>query len=157
MATVMRCLGDSDLAHNPKFANAEDRQLHHDEIDEIISNWSSNYDHNEATRILQSAGVAAAPVLANWELVSNPHLHERGFYISIPHKEMGVFPYPGMPWKLSETPGKVRMGSPDFGEHNSMVFEELLNLSQQEIEELYSERIIADSPPDDMPGPIRLR
>lgn len=150
-------LGDSDLAHNPKFANAEDRQLHHDEIDEIISNWSSNYDHNEATRILQSAGVAAAPVLANWELVSNPHLHERGFYISIPHKEMGVFPYPGMPWKLSETPGKVRMGSPDFGEHNSMVFEELLNLSQQEIEELYSERIIADSPPDDMPGPIRLR
>ena len=65
----------------------------------------ARYDHNEAAAKLQRVGVPAAPVLANWEMVSNPHFHARNFYIPMEHPEMGVFPYPGMPWKLSETPG----------------------------------------------------
>ena len=67
----------------------------HDELDGAISDWTTKYDHNEATAILQRAGVPAGPVLANWELLSNPHLHARGFYVPVEHPDMGVFPYPG--------------------------------------------------------------
>ena len=105
----------------------------HDELDGAISDWTSRYDHNEATAILQRAGVPAGPVLANWELVSNPHLHARGFYIPIEHPDMGVFPYPGMPWKLSETPGQVRSGSPLFGQHTRLVLRDLLGLGEDEL------------------------
>jgi len=146
----------SDLALDKRFLTAEDRRTHHDEMDEFISTWSLGYDHNEAARLLQEAGIPAAPVLANWELVSNPHVHERGFYVPVVHREMGVFPYPGMPWKLSATPGTVRMASPCFGEHNELVFKGLLDLTGEELEELYRARVIAGAPPDDLEGPARV-
>jgi crotonobetainyl-CoA:carnitine CoA-transferase CaiB-like acyl-CoA transferase len=153
---MTRAMGRYDLAEDDKYSTAEQRRIYHDEIDEAISEWTALYDHNEATRILQDAGIAAGPVLANWEMVSNLHFHERGFYVPVPHAEMGVFPYPGMPWILSETPGAIRMGAPNFGEHNRLIFDEFLNLSESKLAELYDKRVIADSPPDDLPGPIRL-
>ena len=143
-------------ADDVRFQTEADRRANHDELDELISSWSAAYDHNEAAAILQQAGIPAAPVLANWEMVSNLHFHERGFYIPVAHPEMGVFPYPGMPWKLSATPGSVRMASPRFGEHNSLIFRDLLKLDEAKMQALYDSRIIADSPPDDLPGPIRI-
>ena len=84
--------------------------------------------------MLQRAGVPAGPVLANWELVSNPHLHARGFYVPVEHPDMGVFPYPGMPWKLSETPGQIRAASPLFGQHTRQIFQDLLGLRRRRAE-----------------------
>ena len=143
------------MADDPSLATADGRRTRHDELDTMISEWTSQHDHNEAARILQEAGVPAGPVLANWELVSNPHFHAREFYVPIEHPDMGVFPYPGMPWKLSETPGLVRTASPLYGEHNGLVFQGLLGLTDDELAPLYERRAVADEPSEDLPGPIR--
>ncbi len=153
---LARLIGRLDLADDPSLTTADGRRARHDELDAAISEWTSEYDHNEAARLLQRAGVPAGPVLANWELVSNSHFHARGFYVPIEHPDMGVFPYPGMPWKLSETPGLVRSASPLFGEHNEAAFRGLLGMTDTELARLYARRAIADEPPDDLPGPVRL-
>ncbi len=152
---LARAIGRPDMAADARFAAPDGRRASHDELDAAISEWTSQYDHNEAARILQEAGVPAGPVLANWELVSNPHFHARRFYVPIEHSDMGVFPYPGMPWKLSETPGLVRSASPLYGEHNGPVFRGLLGMTDAELAPLYARRAIADEPPEDLPGPIR--
>ncbi|MCY4654738.1 MAG: CoA transferase, partial [Dehalococcoidia bacterium] len=152
---LARAIGRSDLVDDTGLAGIEGRRKRHDELDAAISEWTSRYDHNEAARILQAAGVPAGPVLANWELVSNPHFHAREFYVPMEHPEMGVFPYPGMPWKLSETPGLVRTASPLYGEHNGLVFRGLLDMSDDQLHPLYTRRAIADEPSEDLPGPIR--
>ena len=149
-------IGDPVL-DDQRFSTETGRRDHHDEIDGLIANWTRRYDHNEAANLLQGAGIPAAPVLANWELVSNLHFHERGFYVPVAHGEMGVFPYPGMPWKLSVTPGAVRRASPDFGEHNALVFGGLLQRTDEELRPLYGQRIIADDPPADLPGPVQMK
>ena len=41
---------------------------HHAELDAAISDWTTQYDHNEVTAILQRASVPVGPVLANWGL-----------------------------------------------------------------------------------------
>ena len=145
-------IGDPRLG-DARFATEPGRHAHHDEIDGLLSEWTSGYDHMEATDLLQAAGVPAAPVLANWEMVSSLHAHERGFYVPVAHADIGVFPYPGMPWKLSATPGSVRRGSPGFGEHNRLAYGRMLGLDDGELERLYVEKVIADSPPDDLPPP----
>lgn len=154
-ATLARVIGCPDLADDPDLATAEGRRARHDDLDAAITEWTSKYDHNEATRILQERGIAAGPVLANWELVSNPHFNARRFYVPIEHPDMGVFPYPGMPWKLSETPGLVRTPSPRFGEHNGYVFESLLGMTDADLSPLYARAVIADEPTADIPGPLR--
>jgi hypothetical protein len=61
-----------------------------------------------------------------------------------------------MPWILSQTPGMIRMAAPNFGEHNRLIFNDLLDVSDNKLSELYDLRVISDSPPDDLPGPIRM-
>ena len=95
----------------------------------------------------------AAPVLANWEMLGNLHTYERGFYVTIPHRESGAWPYPGLPWKLSATPGSIRMAGPDLGEHNRLVLSEFLKLSPREIDGLYESRVVADGPPPNLLQP----
>ena len=145
-----RAVGRQEWDHD-RFRSEEGRTAYHDELDRLVSDWTSLYDHHEAAAILQAAGVPAAPVLANWEMLSNHHFHDRGFYIPIAHPEMGVFPYPGMPWKLSDTPGVVRRASPTYGEHNDLVFRKLLKLGDDEIRELYEKGIAAHAPPEGTP------
>ena len=147
-------LGRPDLWDHADLREASGRMSRHDELDTAISDWTSQYDHNEAAAMLQRAGVPAGPVLANWELVSNPHLHARGFYVPIEHPDMGVFPYPGMPWKLSETPGQIRAASPLFGQHTRQVFQDILGLDEDDLRPLYDQWTIADEPHPDLPGPI---
>ena len=149
-------IGDETLADNPRFSTVEMRHANHAEIDSIISKWTKTYDHNEASSILQDAGIPSGPVLANWEMVSNHHINERAFYVPVAHKEMGVFPYPNMPWKLTATPGLIRSPSPCFGEHNDLIFRDFLRLDDNELDVLYKERVISDEPPVDLPGPIRI-
>ena len=153
--SLAETIGRADLAADPELATPAGRRSRHDEIDMAISEWTRQYDHNEAASMLQDAGVPAAPVLANWEMVSNRHFHARGFYQPMEHPEMGVFPYPGIPWKLSATPGVVRKASPLYGEHNSEVFRGLLGLSEEELAPLYARRAIADEPSVDLPTPVR--
>ncbi len=86
--------------------------------------------------ILQMAGIRAGAVLDAAQINSNPHLMQRRFFEAVAHPEAGTYDHPGMPWKLSRTPGKIRTPAPCFAEHNEYVFKELLGMSKEEIIEL---------------------
>jgi crotonobetainyl-CoA:carnitine CoA-transferase CaiB-like acyl-CoA transferase len=139
-------IGRPALAQDPELGEAAARWARHDRLDAAITEWSRGLDHYEAARRLQAAGVPAAPVLANWELLSDPHLFARGFYVPVPHPEVGVLPFPGMPWRFSRTPAAVRGGAPCFAEHNALVFRDLLQLPEAEVAELYAQGVTADEP-----------
>ena len=126
---------------------AEARLAAHDEIDRAIEAWSADLDHNEATRRLQAAGVPAGPVLANWELVSDPHLSQRGYWIDTVHPEVGFQRYEGLPWKLSRTPPPTQARpAPLFGEHNDEVVQGDLGLNASQITSLRASGAVLDQP-----------
>lgn len=129
-------IGYLECADRPEFATAEKRRQNHDALDDVISVWAAELDHWEAAKILLEAGIPAAPVMTNWEIVSDPHVAERGFYVPVSHPEAGVLPYPGFSWHFSETPGSVYRPAPCFAEHQEYVLGELLGLSDDEIQTL---------------------
>ncbi|MDP6606506.1 MAG: CoA transferase [Dehalococcoidia bacterium] len=146
-------IGRSDLA--ARYPDLASRLSAHDEIDAAIEAWSVTLDHNDATVLLQAAGVPAGPVLAAWEIVSDPHLYERDYFVDIVHPEVGHHRWVGYPWKLSRTPGRISRPSPLFGEHNDEVLSEVLGLGEVELAELRAQRVIADEP--DAVGPAARR
>jgi crotonobetainyl-CoA:carnitine CoA-transferase CaiB-like acyl-CoA transferase len=140
LATV---IGREDLA---ALSTVEARRARSAEIDEAISAWAARRDHLRAAEALQAAGVPAAPVMPNWEIASDNHLHGRAFFVPIRHPHAGTHLYPGFPWRFSRTPAAIRRPAPMFGEHNDEVFGGLLGLSAAEIAALYADGVTSDHP-----------
>jgi crotonobetainyl-CoA:carnitine CoA-transferase CaiB-like acyl-CoA transferase len=129
----------SPLAGEPQ------RHKRHDEIDAAIEDWTCTHSQYEVAQALQKAGVAAAPVLANWQVLADPHLHSLGFYVSVEHPAVGVYPQASWPWHLARTPASVRRAAPLFGQHNREILAELGRTDLQ-IEQLYEAAVTADRP-----------
>ncbi len=139
-------LGRDDWASDGELATQTGRQRRHDELDAGIAEWAAGRDHRDAAQALQASGVPAAPVMANWELVSDPHLFHRQFYVPIEHRDVGVLPFPGPPWKLGRTPGRVFLPAPCFAEHNDYVFRDVLGLDDDAVAGLLRDGVTASEP-----------
>jgi crotonobetainyl-CoA:carnitine CoA-transferase CaiB-like acyl-CoA transferase len=125
-----------------------------DTLDAAIAGWTAGWDHYALAHALQDAGVPAAPVLANFEILADPHVNERGFYLRWYQPDAGWQTFPGMPWRLSATAPMVCRHAPSFGEHNRDVFRDLLGLDEAEIADLYAAGITADEPADTELPPV---
>ena len=84
-------------------------------------------------KLLQSAGVAAAPSMTGRDLAEDPHLMARGAWQEVDHPVLGLQKVQGPPWILSETPATVRSASPLLGQHNQYVLQGLLGASSDEL------------------------
>ncbi len=144
--TLCGVIGRSDLARDRALATLEGRRARAAEIDEAIGGWAATRDHLRAADELQAAGVPAAPVMANWEIVCDNHLNDRGFFVAVRHPRAGTHHFPGFPWRFGRTPAAIRCHAPLFAEHNHEVFEGLLGLSGTEVAALYAEGATADAP-----------
>jgi crotonobetainyl-CoA:carnitine CoA-transferase CaiB-like acyl-CoA transferase len=139
-------IGRPDLAGEPAFASTEGRRAHAAKIDEAIRAWSVTLDHNQASQSLQGVGVPAAPVMANWEIFTDNHLNDRGFFVPVRHPVAGTQAFPGFPWRFETTPARVARHAPMFAEHNSQVFHDLLGLRPEDVAALYAEGVTVDHP-----------
>ena len=97
---------------------------------------------------LQEAGVTACAVLTSAELLSDPHLKERGTFQLVERDLIGArhYPVPTAPMHFSETPLKIRNPAPFLGEHNEYVLGDLLGMSQGEIQSMFDDRVIGTEP-----------
>jgi crotonobetainyl-CoA:carnitine CoA-transferase CaiB-like acyl-CoA transferase len=86
--------------------------------------------------ILQGVGVAAMPVMNLEDQFRDPHLRAREVHLECEHPKVGIEWLHGIPWRLSETPGRIHRPAPLLGEHNQYVFGELLGLPESEIQRL---------------------
>ena len=89
-----------------------------------------------------------AAVLADGrDLLESEHLAARDFWAEVDGIDTGILRYPGCPVRLSDTPATYRRGAPGLGEHNREVLSEILGMSEDQVERLLDERVIADRPP----------
>ncbi len=112
----------------------------------VLEAWLATRDHNTAAEILQAAGVPAAPVMANWEIVTDNHLNDRGYFVSVRHPRAGTSSFPGFAWRFEKTPATIARHAPMFAEHNHEVFTKLLGMSEAEIASLYAAGVTGDAP-----------
>jgi crotonobetainyl-CoA:carnitine CoA-transferase CaiB-like acyl-CoA transferase len=137
-----RVMDDSDLCEDERFRSTYERLEQQEALDEAVSNWTRRHSKYEATDILQSAGIAAAPVLSREEKLSDPQLVARGDFTKTCHPVSGEETLDANPWRLSKTPPEIYRHAPLVGEHNDYVYGELLKMSASEIRALQEEKVI---------------
>jgi benzylsuccinate CoA-transferase BbsF subunit len=128
--------GHPEWADDARFADAYGRRQHGGELDTLITAWTSQHTPYEIMETLQAAGVAAMPVMNLEEQFRDPHLRVREIHLESEHPKVGLEFLHGIPWHLSETPGRISRPAPLLGEHNQYVFGALLGLPEAEIQRL---------------------
>jgi CoA:oxalate CoA-transferase len=131
-----------DLLEDERFADDDLRFRNRDLIRPIVADWISNRTVAEAVKRLEAKRVPCGPVNSVRDAVNDPHLIAREMLVKMQYPDVGEVPVPGIPIKLSETPGKIETKAPRLGEHNSEIYSRLLGYSQSELDSLKQDGII---------------
>src|SRR5206468_2836113 len=94
-------------AMDRRFADAWRRRRNLAELDERLCAWTQPQASYVLAERLQAAGVPAFPALSTAELYRDPHFRAREAWVELDHP-LGNETIYGVPWKLSETPGRVQ-------------------------------------------------
>lgn len=131
-----QAIGSPAWAEDPRFATNEGRAEHFAEIDAHIAAFTVDHDDYDLMHLLQSAGIACAPVLEASRMFDDPHLRERGFFRAQTQEGSGTNEYVGPLWQFEKTPVEFLQPPVTFGEHNDYVYREVLGLEEPEYDAL---------------------
>jgi crotonobetainyl-CoA:carnitine CoA-transferase CaiB-like acyl-CoA transferase len=134
--SLCHVIGQPGVANDPRFASAVLRKRNETQFDKIITEWTSQRDRWEITKLLQGAGVAAFPSMSSKDLTDDRHLKERGYLVQLDHQEVGSRVHAGIPWKMSASPCSISKVAPILGEDTDSILRSLLKLSDDQLQEL---------------------
>jgi crotonobetainyl-CoA:carnitine CoA-transferase CaiB-like acyl-CoA transferase len=145
-AALCAAIDRQELARDERFSDVVNRHRNQQALDEIMASWTNARTKEDAAEALQAAGVPASPVISVPEIFDDKQLRANEFFEQTTHPAAGTWEIEGPHWRMSETPGHVRLPAPGFAEHNGYVFGELLGLSKEQIAELEAEGVTASEP-----------
>ncbi len=141
-ARFVAAIGQPGLANDRRYATAAGRKAHEDALEELVSTWTATRTPEEATGILQAAGVAAFTAATNQDLAEDPHLEARGFFVELPHDVVGTRKHVGVPWHMSESDCRVRRAAPCLGADTDQILRDVCGYSEGEIARLRDARAL---------------
>lgn len=139
----IRAIGKEEvLGKDPMFRNDMQRSLNAALIDTTVQEWAKNRTIEEILAVLQAARVACAKVNSADELLRDPQSLARRMVVNVKYPGLGKIPIPGIPLKLSLTPGEIRSLAPTIGQHNEEIYCGLLQLSRNEFQKCRQRGVI---------------
>jgi len=144
---LAKALDRPDLPTDTRFSSNGRRVRNNDALKEIIENWMATFPSREAVvAALDKERVPCAPVLSLEEAMDHPHLRERKTVRHASDPSLGEFDLPAMPVKFSNWPDRTDLKASRVGEDNEAVLQEMLGMTNDEIAELYTEKILIKAP-----------
>lgn len=132
-----------DLAEDPRFATHLARGERQEELDALINDWTRTLTMDEVDTLMIAFSIPAGRVYRAPDMIADPHFQSREAIIEVetdtfgPLKMQACFP------RLSLTPSSVRTPAPTrIGQHNAMIYGELLGLGENEMTELEDRNVI---------------
>jgi len=123
-ADFVRAIGE-DWIHDPAFKPPVREVAARERFDSHWIPWCMSRSKKEIVATFQKFGIPCAPLNSTEDLVNDPQLAERGFFISIDHPAAGPLTYPGAPFRLPRSPFAIRRPAPLLGQHNAELLGEL--------------------------------
>jgi benzylsuccinate CoA-transferase BbsF subunit len=121
-------------ASEARWATLAGRIGDQDELDRLVGEWAGSRDRFEAAEAIRAGGVPAAAVQRPGERIDHdPTTSDWGLWPTVDHPEMGSVRVDGLPLHFSRTDWAITRSAPCLGEHNDLVFGELLGHSADEL------------------------
>lgn len=135
-AILCEIMNRKDLVNDPRFASNASRVAHHEELGPIVEAWTRTFGTAELVELLIARGIPASPINRVSDLVNDPQLAARDMFCAVEHPTAGSTTLTGSHLKFSATPATVRTPAPVLGQDNYSVYQRLLGLSADKVDEL---------------------
>ena len=139
---LLRAIDREDLLEDEELKTMAGRSERMPQVDAIVSAWTRQHDKLDVLEALQAEGVPSAMVRDIEEILSDQHMHDRGMLRDIDHPVMGKVTLMNSPINVATGCVIEPVLPPELGEHNNLVYGEMLGLSEQEITRLVDEGVI---------------
>lgn len=140
---LMEVIGRPELYHDRRLKNMFKRMENVDFLDEVLGAWTITKDRDEIVDLLEKRHIPCGPVVTVDEVRSHPQLEARGMFLrKFQFEGVKQATIPGPVLKFSETPGSVDKKGPELGEHNKEIYQGLLGMPAEKLDELKKKGII---------------
>ena len=137
-------MGRPDVFADPRFNTRLERARNEEQINAIVAEWMGARDYEAVERELSAHDVVFTRIYTMAEIFEDPHYRAREMLARVPDDELGsltmVAPVP----RLTRTPGSIRNSGGKVGRDTFEVLREVLGLSDEEIQRLEHDKVIAD-------------
>ena len=146
---LRRALDNPEALDKPEYATADGRRQYEGAIDVAIEVWMADKDPREAMERLQAAGVPAALVAKNHQVLSDPHFDERGLFVELDEPKFGPRRYAGIPIPGNSLDMRNWQPASEIGQDSVVVLIQLLGYDRDRVSRLIDDNIVGVHAPTD--------
>lgn len=140
--SVLEVIGRADLLGDERLRSNAGRCEHMDEVDELVTAWTSGRTRAEAAAALSAAGVPVAEVREVTDVVHDDHMIERGFLQWTELDGLGEIPLAHSPLRWHGSDMREVEPYRPVGADNEAIYREFCGLEADDLAALAAERII---------------
>jgi crotonobetainyl-CoA:carnitine CoA-transferase CaiB-like acyl-CoA transferase len=143
--SLFSVMGRPELEDDPRFTTRDLRVVHVQELDAMVEQFTRSLSTAEAVARFEQAGVPAAEVRDPNAAVRDPRLLARGETVPVLHPQYGTVDDVigiGMPIRFSAAATGFDRPAPGLGEHNQLVYGEILGYPAAKIQDLEARHVI---------------
>ena len=139
-------MGMPELATDPKYCDTPARNLHFQELKDIVNKWGADKTVDEIYKLIDSVGVPVAPIYNCEKAANDPAIAvDRQMLVKVPapanHPEAGELTVIGNAIHMPESPCTYDTPHFDLGQDNMEVFS-ALGFSEEELAHMKEENVI---------------
>jgi crotonobetainyl-CoA:carnitine CoA-transferase CaiB-like acyl-CoA transferase len=138
---VMRLVGRGDLVEQEWFGSGVTRAAHAEELDAAVAQWVAARDRATVIAAFEEAQAAVAPVYDVPDILADPQYAALGTVATVDDPELGPLRLQNVPFRLSDTPGRIRFAGRPHGADTDAVLA-ALGVNPQELESLRAKGVI---------------
>lgn len=131
-------IGKPELAKDERFVTNGARTANVNELMAALNCVFCEKEMDYWLNLLEEAGLPCAPINTIERVVNDPHIKARDMIVEVEHPVAGKFKVPGVPVKMSLTPGAVTRCAPLLGEHAAELLKEILGWDEEKTKDFFS-------------------
>lgn len=135
-STFCSAIAREELLDDPRFETNALRTANQSELRPLLAEPLLQKRTAEWRELFDTVGIPNGPINSVDEVVVDPQVVAREMIVEVDHPVAGKTSLPGIPIKLSATPGAVRQSAPLLGQHTVEILRDVLGYSPQQIADL---------------------
>ncbi|PAB57371.1 CaiB/BaiF CoA transferase family protein [Anaeromicrobium sediminis] len=131
-----------ELIEDEKYKSNPLRNENYESLKIIMDKIMEEKTTEEWQHIFDEEGIPNSPINSVDKVIENEQVKSREMIVEVDHRVAGKTKIPGIPIKMSKTPGKIEKAAPTLGEHTKEILEKYLTYDEEYINELRNNGVI---------------